>query len=418
MSRSLTLLGALLLIGCAQDSTGYEGPYGNEVRRAIPQIEGATGLKFLTPPKLEVRDRDQVREFIERQFTEQLTPLELAGTERAYKRFGLLPDSIDLRSYLLDLLEEQVAGYYDPATRVLYVVEDGDAQIISITIMHELVHALQHQHFPLDTVRAMKGDNDRQVAVQAMIEGQATYEQLSIMLGGSDFAMRLPGGWDQLRETIRSQSTSMPLFARAPTLLQETLLFPYLAGAEFVRQFKRLRPGEVPYDPPPMSTEQILHPEKYLDSIPDIPTRVTLPAPRGATLVHEDNLGEFETRLFLYEHLRDVSQAATGASGWDGDRYQLVQTRAGEGLVWFTLWDSALDAAEFRDLMERMVERRFGAEARTGGSGDTRRWTLRGRRLMLAADEVDGRPVVVWEDLPAAATSGVLDLRGVTLRED
>ncbi len=418
MPRPLPLLVALLLAGCAQDTTGYDGPYQTEVRRAIPQIEQATGLKFLTPPKLELRDRDQVREFVERQFTEQLTPLELAGTEQAYKRFGLLPDSIDLRSYLLDLLEEQVAGYYDPATKVLYVVGDGDAQIISVTITHELVHALQHQHFSLDTVRALKGDNDRQVAVQAMIEGQATYEQLSIMLGGSDFAMRLPGGWDQLRETIRSQSTSMPLFARAPTLLQETLLFPYLSGAEFVRQFKRLRPGQVPFAPPPMSTEQILHPEKYLDSIPDVPTRVTLPAPRGAARVHEDHLGEFETRLFLYEHLKDVSLAATGASGWDGDRYQLVETRAGEGLVWLTVWDSSVDAAEFRDLMERMVERRFGARPQTGGAGDARRWTLRGRRLMLAADVIDGRPVVVWEDLPAAATSGVLNLRGVTLREE
>lgn len=418
MPRLLTLLGTVLLLGCAQDTTGYDGPYQVEVRRAIPQIEEATGLKFLTPPKLELRDRDQVREFVEKQFSEQLTPLELAGTEQAYKRFGLLPDSIDLRSYLLDLLEEQVAGYYDPATRVLYVVGDGDAQIISITITHELVHALQHQHFSLDTVRAMKGDNDRQVAVQAMVEGQATYEQLSIMLGGSDFAMRLPGGWDQLRETIRSQSTSMPLFARAPTLLQETLLFPYLSGAEFVRQFKRVRPGQVPYTPPPMSTEQVLHPEKYLDTVPDLPTRVTLPAPRGASLVHEDNLGEFETRLFLYEHLKDVNQAATGANGWDGDRYQLVETRAGAGLVWLTVWDSSVDAAEFRDAMERMVEKRFGVAARSGGSGNTRRWTARGRRLMLSADEIDGRPVIMWEDLPSAATSGVLTLGGVTLRED
>lgn len=416
--NTLALTALVLLAACERDTTGYDGPYRREVRQAIPRIEAATGLRFTSPPRLELRDRDAVREFLERQFGEQLTPLELSGTEQAYKRLGLLPDSLDLRAFLLDLLTEQVAGYYDPATRVLYVVADGDAEIISVTITHELVHALQHQHFPLDTVRAMKGDNDRQVAVQAMVEGQATYEQISIMLGGSDFGMRLPGGWDQLRELIRSQSASMPLFSRAPTLLQETLLFPYLSGAEFVRQFKRLRPGAVPYAPPPVSTEQVLHPEKYLDSVPDLPTRVTLPAPRGASLVHEDNLGEFETRLFLHEHLKDVGMAATGAAGWDGDRFQLVETAAGAGLVWLTVWDSPVEAAEFRDLLERTVERRFGVTARSGGAGETRRWMASGRRLMVAAAVVGGRPVVVWEDLPARAASGVLDLRQVVLRED
>jgi hypothetical protein len=87
-------------------------------------------------------------------------------------------------------------------------------------------------------------------------------------------------------------------------------------------------------------------------------------------------------------------------------------------LAWLTVWDSAIEAAEFGDLMERMVERRYGASARSGGSGDTRRWTVSGRRLMLAASVVEGRAVVVWEDLPGGAASGIIDLRQVTLREE
>ncbi len=412
------LLLALLLAGCASDTAGYTGPYEREVRRAIPQLEAATGLRFLTPPKLEERDRDQVREFLEQQFNEQLTPRELSGLEQSYKRLGLLPDSLDLRQFLLDLLTEQVAGYYDPATKVLYVMKDGAPEIISVTISHELVHALQDQHYPLDSAQALKGDNDRQVAMQAVIEGQAVYEQMSSMLGGSDFGLRLPGGWERIREMIRNEQQSMPLFANAPTLIQETLLFPYLAGAEFNRQFKRARPGQVPYRPMAASTEQILHPEKYLDSVPDLPTRITLGAPRGASLVHEDNLGEFETRLFLYQHLNDVGSAAQGASGWDGDRYQLVNTRAGNGIAWLTVWDSSVEAAEFRDLMERMVERRFRLAVSSGGRGESRHWTAGGRRLTLTTATVDGRPVVIWEDLPASFTGSVLDLRAVVLRED
>lgn len=414
--RSLALLLALVACGDAP-SVEYDGPYRAEVRRAIPQLEKATGLKFTSSPRLEERDRDEVREFLERQFAEQLSPLELAGIETAYKRFGMIPDTMDLRAFLLDLLTEQVAGYYDPETRVLYVVKGGSPDIISVTISHELVHALQHMHFPIDTTRSLKGDNDRQVALQAMVEGQAVYEQMTIMLGGSDMGLRLPGGWDQVREVIRSEQASMPKFASAPTVLQETLLFPYIAGAEFMRQFKRARPGQVPYDPPPASTEQILHPEKYLDSLPDLPTRITLGAPRGAGLLHEDNFGEFETRLFLYEHLRDVGGAAAAAAGWDGDRYQVVNVAGGTGVVWITVWDDAVEAADFRDRMERMVERRYGATRGSGGAAAQRTWTLRGRRLLLEQAELQGRAVVYWEDLPAAARTPVLDRARIRLEE-
>ena len=156
---------------CGPKAPEYDGPFRAEVRRAIPQIEASTGLKFTTMPRLEMRDRDQVREFLEQQFAEQMTPIEIAGIERAYKQLGMLPDSMDLRQFLLDLLTEQVAGYYDPATKVLYVVEGGSPDITSVTIGHELVHALQDQHFPLDSAQALKGDNDRQVALQAAAAG-------------------------------------------------------------------------------------------------------------------------------------------------------------------------------------------------------------------------------------------------------
>lgn len=415
---SLLVLAALIASCSDKPAVEYDGPFRDEVISAIPKLEAATGLKFTASPKLEERDRDQVREFVDRQFAEQLSPLELAGLESAYKRFGLLADSVDLRAVMIDLLTEQVAGYYDPATRVLYVLRDAAPEMRGITIEHELVHALQHMHFPLDSVRSLKGDNDRQVAIQAMVEGQATYEQLSARLGGNDFGMRLPGGWAAMRDQLRSASSMMPRFAAAPTILQETLLFPYISGAEFIRQFKRERPGAVPYAPPPSSTEQILHPEKYLDSLPDLPTRVTLGAPNGAEVVHEDNLGEFETRLFLYEHLRDVGGAAAGAAGWDGDRYQLVQVGSGTGLVWLTVWDDAVEAAEFRDRVERTVERRFAAARGSGGSGAARNWTLRGRKLLLEQTEINGRAVVIWEDLPAGARSGVLNRAAVRLEQD
>ncbi len=405
------------LVACRGTETRYTGPYAREVNRAIPLLEKSTGLTFKTPPKLEERTRDEVREFLEQQFNEQVTPLEFAGTAQAYRRLGLLPDTLDLRSFLLDLLTEQVAGYYDPSTKVLYVVADGPPEIRDVTIVHELVHALQDQYVRLDSVQSLKGDNDRQVAIQAVLEGQAVYEHLSAMLGGSDFSLRLPGGWGRAREMIESQSASMPLFARAPLLIKETLIFPYLSGAEFVRVFKGARPRTPPYSPLASSTEQILHPDRYLDSLPDVPTRIALGAPSTGSIVHEDNLGEFETRIFLFDHLKDQALATQGAAGWDGDRYQLVNTSAGEGLTWLTVWDTSVEAAEFRDLMERVIERRFKVKAGTGGDGTTRRWTAGARRLLLSMETVGGRPAIIFEDAPVGLASRLLVTSRVTLSE-
>ena len=415
--RPLVPLLLLLAAACAREAPEYEGPYARQVRKAIPMLEESSGLTFKALPVLQERTRDEVRTFIERAFNEQLTPLELAGAQEAYRRFGLLPDTLDLRAFFVDLLTEQVAGYYDPATKTLYVVKDAAPEIREVTIAHELMHALQDQHTRIDSVHTLKGDNDRMVAMQSVIEGQATYEQMVMMTGGSDMNLRIPGGWDRVRDMIRAGQSSMPKFANAPLLIQETMLFPYLSGAEFVRQFKRARSGQTPFAPFAASTEQVLHPEKFLDSIPDVPTRVTLAPSRAGSPIHEDNLGEFETRLLVYQHLKDQGLSVTAASGWDGDRYQVVNTAGGSALGWVTVWDSAVDAAEFRDVMERVVEKRYGLPARSGGAGDERRWTAKGRRVSLTQGEVAGRPAVFLEDVPAGVAGRVIAPAAVTLQE-
>lgn len=376
----LSVLAASLLGGCAAEPPGYEGPYRRQVRAAIPKLEEASGLTFQRLPVLQDRSRDEVRGFLEAEMQAQLTPLQLAGTTAAYRLLGLLPDTLDLRAFYLDLLTEQVAGYYDPATKVLYVVEGAAAEMRDVTITHELMHALQDQHVRLDSIKTLQGDNDRMVAMQAVVEGQATYEQLQVMTGG-DIESRLPGGWGALRETIRTSQEEMPRFAAAPMFLQETLLFPYLSGAEFVRRFSTARAGRSVLTPFAESTEQILHPEKFLDSLPDRPTRIRLGPPRAGSVVHEDNLGEFETRLFLFAQLRDEAVAARGAAGWDGDRYQVVAVDGTQVLSWLTVWDDAAEAEEFAGLLGRLT-----APA--------------GRRWVVEVTTHAGRPVVLVEQRP------------------
>jgi hypothetical protein len=286
--------------------------------------------------------------------------------------------------------------------------------MISITITHELVHALQDQYFPLDSLEKEHGDNDRTSAVQAVIEGEAVYEQMSAMLGGNDFAIALPGGWERVRQTIRDAQATMPVFATAPMFIQESLLFPYLNGAEFVRQFKMKRPGKMPFSPPPTSTQQVMHADRFLDSLV-VPTRVVLPKPEGGSVVYENNLGEFETRLFLYQHLGDAAIAARGALGWEGDRYLVANTPQGAGITWLTVWDSAIDAAQFRDLMEQTIEKRYKTAHGAGGSGVTRKFGARGRSLELAAVTVQGKPAVLFADVPAGATTRLIDISKVKL---
>src|ERR1035437_3096633 len=422
-SATATLACALLpvLAACQTDRPVGKGPYAKEVATAIPAIEKSVGLKFKTPPNVESKTKDEVRSFLEKKFNEDLPALELAGAERTYKLLGLIPDTLDLRKFMLGLLTEQVAGYYDPATKVLYVVPatgTGPGAVtpamISITITHELVHALQDQYFPLDSLEKEHGDNDRTSAVQAVIEGEAVFEQMSVMLGGNNFAIALPGGWDRVRQMIRDAQGTMPVFSTAPMFIQESLLFPYLSGAEFVRHFKQQRPGQMPFRPPPTSTKQVIHPDRFLDSL-DVPTRVLLPKPDGGSVVYENNLGEFETRLYLFQHLGDAGIAAHGAAGWEGDRFLVVKTAQGTGITWLTVWDTQIDAAQFRDLMEQTIEKRFHTAHGAGGGGTARKFAAKGRSVELAAVMVQGRPAVLFTDVPAGASTRLIDLEKVKL---
>ena len=410
-------IGLLSLVSaCESQKPKYEGPYAAEVAQAVPMIEKAVGLKFKSPPKVEMRSKAQVREFVLKQFTEPQATRDIAGQEAAYKRLGMIPDTLKLQPFLTNLLEEQIVGYYDPRTKVLYVVEGAAKDIANITITHELVHTLQDQYISMDSVQKVRDDNDRLSAAQSVFEGQAVYEQISIMLGGSNMAINLPGGWDRIRDLIRESQSSMPIFAGAPRVIQETLIFPYLSGAEFYRNYKERKPGTVIYSDMPTSTEQIIHPAAFFANR-DAPTRVALGALTNATDTYENDLGEFETRLFLFEHLKDQNEAVRGASGWDGDRYAVVNTPQGPGIAWLTVWDSPVEAGEFYDLAGQAIEKRFDTKAGASASKTEKSYAAGGRSLQLTATEVQGRPVVIYVDVPKGASTSIIQPAQVRLAQ-
>lgn len=353
------------------------------VQQMMPAVERATGLKFKQPAAVLRRTRLQVRDYVIHKFDADLPPAELAGVQAAYRLFGLLPDSFDLRRSLIALLTEQVAGYFDADSNALYLPTDIDPSQARLVISHELVHALQHQYVNLDSLTQLKRQNDRRSAAQSILEGQATLAQILVLMPEQKIES-LPNFWS-LRTALAGQQEGMKEFARAPRWLRESLIFPYLGGAEFVRWFRHAYPGKQPYGAlMPISTEQILHPARYAAA--DRPNGIAFePAGREAVR-YEDDLGEFEIRLLLEQYVGDDSAAALGAAGWDGDRYRVLGAGA-DALVWYTLWDDRVSGARFsKALAGAWAKRRSGTHA--------------GRRSEIKQLVLNGVPAVRLVDAP------------------
>jgi len=320
------------------------------VRRTMPAVERAVGLKFKREPGVEIRSREQVRAYALHKLDEDIPATEFAARESALKHFGLIPDSMNLHSFMVNVLTEQIAGYYDPDSGALFIPSDADtATLVLKVISHELIHALQDQYSSIDSVMHQKGDNDRLSAGQAIFEGQATLGQIQVIMPEQDLS-GIPSMWD-MRSALSQQQQAMPVFAGAPLWVKETLIFPYLAGADFVRWFSREHPGEQPYGKwMPISTAQIIHPERY--AAHDKPVELRFQKGTVGTPRYEDDLGEFETRLVLEQAVGAEPMAEALSGGWMGDRYAVYGTNA-EALVWYGVWRDQAAADAFAAALRR-----------------------------------------------------------------
>jgi hypothetical protein len=418
MRRTVTLILLSALIACR----GESGPpnYQKQMEGYIPEVERAVGLKFRSPPKLEIKTKDEVREFLLANVRDSTTVRELDGQTALFHAFQLVPDTLDLKKLFVPLLGEQIIGYYYPKTKVLYVVDGAPKDYAGFTIMHELVHALQDQYVNLDSLEKLTYDSDRQSAMQTVIEGQATFEQAVLMSGGEGaLSGQLPGGWQQIQDMIRQASATQPVFASAPVVVQEALLFPYVNGADFVRRYRQRNKGPMRYDSLPQSTEQILHDDAYFTR-KDPPIQVVLPPVPGE--IYQNNLGEFGTRLFIYKHTKDIKLSAAAAAGWGGDRYSVVKTAKGPGAEVVTAWDTPTDAAEYVSALTQMVGKRFGdstgtlSPAQKHETPSERRYDVTGRSIAIVTRTIGGRTVVSYAEVPAGTGTNLIDLSKVVLR--
>lgn len=390
----------------------------------LPAVVEGSGLEVRESLRLARRSRAELEEYLMTELREQLPPERAAGLGAAYGRLGLLPDTLDLVPFLQRLYLEQVAGYYDPARDTLYVMEGTEEDQLRSILVHEMVHALQDQHVSLDSLyEAVQGDNDWSQAVQAAVEGHATFVMaewtLRRMMGRSVDLTTLPDIVDQIsaRTFSAAGGDAMPVLTSSPRIIRETLTFPYVDGLRFVQWLWKSRPTRVsPFgDELPRSTEQVLHPETLAGDVEDPPTMVRFPEerPGGWLELHSDDLGELETRIFLHEHLDDRERARRLATGWDGDRYVAARpagdgeggSDAGSGadggpgadrdadvLAWVSVWDSPAAADSFSAGVREALGRRYAGDA--------------ARFVEVERAELEGRPVVRILDLPAQEDPG------------
>jgi len=406
-----------LSVGCADAQSEASGSSPDLVTDSAlarllseirPTVERSSGIEATRPLNVAATDEGRLRSYIEGQLETQLPPEEAAAITAVYARLGLVPDTLDLTALVSALLQEQVIGYYDPASDTLFVHERVPLAQLEPVLAHELVHALQDQYMALDSARmTLEGRNDALTAYQAVMEGHATFAmmewQFASYTGAEADLTAMPDLGDMLEgldfSALREFGSTRVLEA-APTVIREGLLFPYLGGVAFVQRAWKARPDRpLPLGADlPRSTEQVLHTDRWLDRDDPTMVRFAEDPPRGWDVVYENDLGELETRIFLEEHLADRDRARAAAGGWDGDAYRLLRREDAEGLVWTSVWDSSTDADEFAAAARDAYAVRYGRPSGGAAQGDD---GSRSPRIERA--EVAGRAVVTIVDFPASS---------------
>lgn len=367
------------------------------VTELMPVVAEAAGLEFRETPRAAVRTREQVRDYVLVKFAEELPPAKLEGLMASYRLLGMIPDTLDVERLFVDLLTEQVAGFYEPDSSTLFAVAGADELTLRGTLAHEMVHALQHQYLPLDSIMSDRRNADRLAAAQSVLEGQATLVMILVLAPNEGF-LTDPAMWDNLRNQLNAPQAELEIFNSAPLAIKSGLIFPYLEGATFVRWFVNNHAGQQPYaDRMPTSTEQIIHPERY--QADDAPVELVFTGDT-ADVMHEDTFGEYEM-LVLRSTLAGIDAIPTEvALGWEGDRLRVYRSDDGPALVWYSVWESEAQRDNFAT---RVV-------------GGLTRLDRAGYRTVIDAvpvGELPGARVVIaptgwagWTEMPAVVVDG------------
>jgi hypothetical protein len=324
--------------------------------QVLAQMSHLIDLPIARPLKKTLRSKAQIRAYLVEEDKEDKHPAKRYADKKALEAFGLIPQGFDLDGFMLNLLTEQIAGYYDPKAGEFYIADWIPLSDQRMVMAHELTHALQDQHFHIDTwLKAAKPNDDAQAARQAVLEGSAVVAMLDYEMRGLGANIRDLPDIGPLTQTMLGDASSSPDFAKAPPYIRDSLLFPYLSGAVFTQRLLKAGNGWPDFykvfSRPPVSTQQVMQPSLYLAD--KAPPPVTFPnlghlLGKHWKLLDENIVGEFGLQEILKQFL-DAAQAKKLTPDWWGDRYAILENKKSKSslLVFRLRLDSASHAAEF-----------------------------------------------------------------------
>ena len=325
-------------------------------------------LQSKSPIAKGLKSRAEIEVYLRERLRKDYPAEEVLAEQKLLIKLGLIPDDTNLGKLLVSLFTEQIAGLYDFESGTFFIANWIPLEIQKPVMAHELTHALQDQHFDLSSLLQSEADNDdAMLARAALVEGEGFSVMLQYILDsmGTSF-LDIPDIVKLSRTSLAATAEQYPVLAHAPEYLRESLLFSYIYGARFVQAYLRRNSWKELsnlYADLPGSTEQILHPEKYLDDR-DSPvnvesSEVPLQLEGSWKQIFQNVFGEFSLHLLLKQFI-DVPTAEQASAGWDGDSVQLYESTAGQlTLIVLSVWDSKKDAGEFFDAYQKIIEKKY-----------------------------------------------------------
>ncbi|XYH92904.1 hypothetical protein ACMHYB_34215 [Sorangium sp. So ce1128] len=416
LSRALPALLSIVAAGCAarglpeRPASRAEPPparplTASDVRALFGEVAAARGLPERALVPVALLDAPSFAASLSRRMVDEPSRAEIerrAGFLLAFNLVQEVGPGARRPSSTREVLEEQVTAFYDAEARQIVVRAapvrtEEEAREQRAVLAHEIQHALQAQNFGLTDLDAVSSE-ERRLALLSLIEGDAMLTMVAYL--SAEAGVPLGRALRRISDTPRglsidelSRGEGHAALRGALPIARERLMFPYVAGLSFVADIYRA--GGFPlvnhlFARPPASTEQVLHPQKYLDGEPAVPVRAP-GAPAGYETLGSEPMGELQTRVVL-ERCVPAAEARVAAEGWGGDAFSVIGDRAQRvALLWSTAWDSDRDAEEFEAALRR----------------DPRCW--RGLQLGAgpSARAVDGAFVVLREGARVAFVRGL-----------
>jgi hypothetical protein len=397
----------LLAAALAPAQPGDSAKLCAQIPPLAEQLAKVSGMPLRHPVPCAFITKEKIKEFLNKRVKEVTKPADLRAEELTLKKFGLVPPDFDLARSTIDLLTEQAAAFYDYDKKKLFITDTTSAETQEPVLAHEIAHAIADQHYNLAKfIKAGRKSDDGATARLAVMEGQATWlmsELLARKMGQS--LKDSPALLAMMSGATEAGAGQFPVFDKSPLYLRLSLVFPYTKGmlfqnAVFDRDGQKGFAGV--FLTPPVSTQQILHPDKYFSGVK--PTQPELPQahlPKGYKSLVGGSLGELE-HVIMLEQYSGKERAAEIAPHWRGCTFELQENKqaARVVLLYAAEWDTEDAARLYFAAYRRQLEKKWKqmtvateTDDAVTGTGDDGRFEL--RRKGATVTSVEGLPPAI-----------------------